>query len=190
MAVGLLRRPVGLLLRVVDVQTSGDAPLDVATEAELRLLARQAAAGGAIEPSDAHLVERSFRFGDLRVRDIMVPRDRIRFVRAEETVEVGLARALAFGHRRLPVVRTTLDDVIGVVRLRDLAAAAGDTKTDTLATALLRCAPSDSIDDVLANMQHHRCKVAIVANGAGRTVGLLTIEDIVGELVGDIADDH
>lgn len=204
----VLRRPVALLLRIVTPDREGAEGTDVVSEAELRLLARQSAAVGEIEQGDVALMERSFRFGDLEVRDVMVPRDRIRSVDEGDSAEVGFGRALAFGHRRLPVVRGDLDHVVGVVRLRDLASAAdraaeidpvgpavpGQT-AGSLMAAPLRCSPRDPLAEVLQAMQESGMWLAVVATdhqgGDGpRTVGLVTIEDIVAELVGEIADDR
>jgi CBS domain containing-hemolysin-like protein len=206
--VALLRRPVVLLLRLFTPEREGVERHDVVSEAELRLLARRSAAVGVIEPGDVTLMERSFRFGDLQVRHVMVPRDRIRYVDETETAANGFERALAYGHRRMPVVRGDLDHVVGVVRLRDLAAANGRTAADDPADAgsaghsagslmapPLHCSPCDPLAKVLRVMQStgQWLAVAVVADEEGavpRTVGLVTIEDIVAELVGEIADER
>ncbi len=208
LVVAVLRRPVALLLRIFTPEREGAEPHDVVSEAELRLLARRSAADGEIEPDDVTLIERSFRFGDLQVRHVMVPRDRIRYVEEHEPAGVGFERALAHGHRRMPVVRGDLDHVVGVVRLRDLASASGRTQqgeapeadlagreAGSLMTPPLHCSPGDPVAKVLRSMQATGQWLAVAASAgdegsASRTVGLLTIEDIVAELVGEIADER
>mgnify|MGYP001817706421 CR=1 FL=1 len=190
--VTVFRPPVTVLLRLADLQTRGEAAFDAASEAELRSLAKEAAEAGEIEPGDAVLVERSFRFGDTHVDEVMVPRADIRWVGRDEDVATALARALEHGHRRLPVVGRDLDDVVGFVRLRDVAAAARVAPERTAGAAtqkVLRVGPDEPIADVLGRMQSGRSRLAVVVDARGRTVGLVTIEDIVAELVGEIAED-
>lgn len=194
LVVSVLRRPVALLLRLFSPEREGTESNDVVSEAELRLLARRSAAVGEIEPADATLIERSFRFGDLQVRHVMVPRERIRHVHEDEAAEIGFERALAYGHRRMPVVRGDVDHVVGVVRLRDLAASAGQG-AGSLMSPPLHCSPRDPLAKVLREMQSTGQWLAVaVVDGeeglASRTVGLVTIEDIVAELVGEIADER
>jgi CBS domain containing-hemolysin-like protein len=208
LVVSFFRRPVALILRVVTPAREGAEQSDVVSEAELRLLAHRSAAVGEIEPADVTLMERSFRFGDLQVRHVMVPRDRIRYMHERETAEIGFGRALAYGHRRLPVVRGDLDHVVGIVRLRDLASAgvrppdedpigaiAARQDAGSLMAPALHCSPRDPLAKVLASMQEAGQWLAVVVvtdeeGLASRTVGLITIEDIVAELVGEIADDR
>lgn len=191
-AVRLLRPPVAILVRIVDFQSGPDSHFDAVTEAELRLLARESAAVGEIEQGDVDLLERSFRFGDLEIRHVMVARSKMCYVRVDERADVALGRALAFGHRRLPVVRQGVDDVVGVVRLRDLAAASDDGPVGSSMSNPLFCAPTESLAAVLTAMRTNEQWLAIVREDGGerRTIGLVTIEDIVAELVGEIADDR
>jgi CBS domain containing-hemolysin-like protein len=189
--VRLLWPVVASLVWLADIQTSGDANFGAATEQEIRAMARESAEAGAIEPDDAELVNRSFEFNDRSVAEVMVERDRIAAVGHDESVADVLARAIALGHRRLPVHRNGLDDITGVVRLRDVAATAvesPDAEVASIMSGVLRCRPGEPISDLLARMQRHGLWIAIITDESGSTLGLATVEDLVAELVGEIED--
>jgi len=168
---------------------------DAVSEPELRLLARQSALSpetDTIALADAILVERSFIFGDQCVADIMVPRNRIVAVSSETSADVALDIAIGAGHRRLPVFGADLDDVVGMVRLRDLAAAARLDATSTVAsvtTAPVPCRPGEPIAELMERMRVSGSWLAVVHDDASRTVGLVTVEDVVAELLGEIEED-
>ncbi len=187
------RPAVSVLLRLADLQSVGQPDFGAVTERQLLSLARESAEVGEIEPEDAALVERSFEFGDQRAGDIMIPRAEIEAVVLDESVTDAFARAVAAGHRRLPVLDGDLDHVAGIVRLRDVAAAATGEEPPTVEsvmTPVLFCAADEPISDLLRRMQAAGRWLAIVRGERGSTVGLLTIEDIVAELVGEIADER
>jgi putative hemolysin len=163
---------------------------DVVSERELRLLARQAAQAGEIGVADADLVDRSFRFGDQLVSDVMVDRENIVALSVDLAVDDALTAALAAGHRRLPVFGNDLDDVVGAVRLRDLAAARGTqgALVGPRMRAPLFCSPHDSIAQLIEQMRASGKWLAIVRDADGQTLGLATVEDIVAELMGEIED--
>lgn len=191
--VGLARPLVRLLVWLADKQTPGTrAQLSAFSEEELRALAREAAQAGVIQPDDAHLVDRSFEFGDRRVGEIMVERADISFVSSDQSLDDALAEALASGHRRLPICGSGVDDVTGLARLPDLAAALEATPREpvaSVATPVLRTGPDRPISHLLRRMQDANLWLAIVEDDRGRTLGLVTVEDVVAELVGEIAED-
>lgn len=200
----VLARPLAALVRVIghltrvllwvaDAQTPGvGATARTAfSEGELRLLAEQSAEAGEIEHADAALVNRSFQFGDTRVGDVFVPRDQVVAVQESMTPGQALTLAVEFGHRRLPVYRGDLDSISGVVRLRDLAVAAHAGTPATivsLAQPTMRVERDMPVAEVLAKMQGSGRRFCVVADQAGSTEGILTIEDIVAELVGEIEE--
>jgi CBS domain containing-hemolysin-like protein len=195
-ALALAVRPlVGLLVRLADLQAPGKGVQTgmSMTEAELVALAVEAEAAGTIDETDRELIERAFAVGDLRVGEIVVPRIDVVAVSAGTPVEEALERAVAAGHRRLPVYGRDLDDVTGVVRLRDLAAAVADGRTGLvvadLLTPVLAVPERLPIIRVLRQMQQQRRSLAVVIDEHGGTAGMVTIEDLVEELVGEIADE-
>ncbi len=182
-----------VLLRAADVQTpgSGASARTAFSEEELRLLAAQSAEAGEIETADAELVARSFEFGDTRVAEVLVRRDDIVAVAESTTPARAVERAVRSGHRRLPVFRGDIDTITGVVRLRDLAQAAqsgAPTTVGALGRPALSVGPDALVADVLGRMQRTGRRFAVVTSSAGTTEGIVTIEDIVAELVGEIEE--
>ncbi len=198
----LLALVVGLgpVVRVLTTLANWQIPGDLSqptddsmSEAELRSVLRESTRAGAIEGDDAVMVHRSFEFGDRKVSDVMVPRDHIAAVCADQEVADALSRAIALGHRRLPVYRSDVDSVIGATRLRDLAATARHSPqaaVATVTTPILRCSPDDHISALLVRMQREGIWMAIAIGRHESTLGLATVEDLVAELVGEIADER
>jgi CBS domain containing-hemolysin-like protein len=189
----ILRPIVSLLVRFADLQSRGSARDTVTSvsEAELRLLADEAAEKGQIEESDAELIERSFDFGDRQVGEILVPRDRVVAVPSHASVADALQTAIAAGHRRLLVHDGGIDHITGFVRLRDLAAAVTSEPETTVSTrtrTVLTVSKSSPVTDLLQRMQQARCHMAVVEAPGGLIEGIVTIEDVVEELVGTIDD--
>lgn len=185
---------VSVLLRIAAMQSPRQhrAPVHGAvSEGELLLLADEAAAAGHIEDSDAELIERSFTIGDLRVEDILIPLDRVVSVSSSTTVASALAVAIRAGHRRIPVYEDFDHQIIGFVRLRDLANASM-TAADRSVAVHLRDAVRVGVDapiiDVLREMQHAQRHLATAHRADGATVGIITVEDIVEELLGEIEE--
>jgi CBS domain containing-hemolysin-like protein len=188
-----LRPIVTALVWLADKQTPGTTTvLSAFSEEELRALTHEAANAGVIATDDAALVDRSFDFGDRSVAEVMVGRESIAAIRSDRSVADALSIAVAFGHRRLPVYEGTLDEITGIVRLRDVADVARRSPQATVASfvaPVLRCGPHHPISQLLREMQANGPRLAIVTDADGRTLGLATIEDVVAELVGEIADD-
>lgn len=190
----LFRPVVGLLVWIADIQMPGKGitTSSAVTEDELRLLAVEAADEGQITEGDRVLIDRVFRFGDRRVDDIMVPRPDIVAVEARTPIEEALEIALDAGHRRLPIYSDDLENITGVVRLRDLIAARNDAPTDLSAFASepLVVPESKRVSDLLADMQDQSNTMAAVVDEYGVTVGIVTVEDVAEELLGSISEEE
>jgi len=190
----LLRPIVSVLIWFADLQAPGRgiaAQVGVSEE-ELRRLALQAARVGEIDPSDAELMERAFDLGDARVDEILVPRLDIVAVAGDRPLREALDAALASGHRRVPVFEGDLDNITGVVRLRELASAITGGSTGSvgdLAKAPLVVPESKRVIELLREMQDAGRHFAVVVDEHGGTAGIVTIEDVVAELVGEVADE-
>lgn len=189
----ILRPIVSVLVRFADLQAPGSgiaSPMAV-TEQELVHLAKAAAAAGRIDPTDLELIERAFALGDLAVGEILVPRIDVVGIPATASTTEALDIATRSGHCRLPLYDGDLDTVIGIVRLRDLAAAAledPDRPARALARPELIVPESRRVVDLLGDMQSRGMHFAVVVDEHGGTEGIVTVEDVVAELVGDIAE--
>ncbi len=183
----LLLRPFG----IPPARESGHAPH---TEQELRSLLAQSRALGLIEPGEHHIAERGFEFADRRVREVMRPRGEIEFVTADDSVRDAARRAIRVGHTRLPVCTPDrgLDAPLGLVHAQDLLEAIlerPDVPLEQLMRPLNRVSEATLISELLAQMRHERRHMALVADEHGTTVGLVTLEDVLEELVGEIEDE-
>lgn len=184
----LLLKPFG----VPPAREVGHAPH---SEEELRSLLRQSQVAGEIEPEDWRLSENIFSFGDMRAREVMKPRPEIDYVTTDTDVRGAAARAMDTHHTRLPLCDPEnggLDAVVGVVHIKDLLSVAlkeQDDKLTELAREVSRFSESTLIDEVLRELQRRRQHMALVVDEHGTTVGLVTLEDILEELVGEIEDE-
>ncbi|MGH3544406.1 MAG: hemolysin family protein [Mycobacteriales bacterium] len=171
-----------------------------ATELELRELLDLAELRGDVEHDERDMIHSVFELGDTMVREVMVPRTDVVWIEADKTASQALTLALRSGFSRIPVIGVDVDDVVGVVYLKDAALALHDHSATDSATgkALVNTVmrPAEfipefkPIDDLLREMQARRIHIAIVVDEYGGTAGLVTIEDIVEEIVGEIADEY
>jgi CBS domain containing-hemolysin-like protein len=176
-----------------DEEGSG-APVE---RSELRGLVDYLERRTGIEPGEREMVRSVFEFGDTIVREVMVPRTDMVFIEGDETVEQALEVALNSGFSRIPVVGENEDDVTGIAYLKDIVKWShehpGAEATEKIATVMRPASyvpDSKPIDELLRQMQAQRNHVAIVIDEYGGTAGLVTIEDILEEIVGEITDEY
>ncbi|MDX6378678.1 MAG: magnesium and cobalt exporter, family, partial [Gaiellaceae bacterium] len=167
-----------------------------ATETELRDLVDLAERRQVIEEGERDMIHSVFELGDTLVREVMVPRTDIVFVERTKTVRQALTLALRSGFSRIPVAGENVDDIVGVVYLKDLArrAAGGDGKAEQRVEDVMRPATfvpeSKPVDELLREMQAAQTHMSVVVDEYGGTAGLVTIEDILEEIVGEITDEY
>jgi magnesium and cobalt exporter, CNNM family len=161
---------------------------------ELGLLAAISARAGVIPQDTAVLLRRTIRFGDKRAAEAMTPRVDVLGLAADATVADLLAMARDTGHSRFPIYEGSLDHVIGVASVTDALGIPPVRRAQTAVTVVAREAievpESLDLDDVLAALNAGRADMAIVVDEYGGTDGVVTIEDLVEELVGEIADEY
>jgi CBS domain containing-hemolysin-like protein len=150
-----------------------------------------------IEPGEREMVRSVFELGDTIVREVMVPRTDMVYIESDRTVEQALSLALRSGFSRIPVAGENSDDVVGIAYLKDIVAwshehpgAAAAEKVATVMRPALFVPDSKPVDALLRQMQAERTHVAVVIDEYGGTAGLVTIEDILEEIVGEITDEY
>ncbi|MGH3249861.1 MAG: hemolysin family protein, partial [Trebonia sp.] len=150
-----------------------------------------------IDPGEREMVRSVVELGDTIVREVMVPRTDMVFVERDKTLDQALSLALRSGFSRIPVTGESTDDVVGIASLKDIVAwihEHPDSEETERVEKVMRPATSvpDSkpVDELLRQMQLQRIHVAIVIDEYGGTAGLATIEDILEEIVGEIADEY
>ena len=165
----------------------------LATEEELIQLVRDEAGDNRIEEEEVDLVNSIFRFTDTAVRDIMVPRVDIVGIPRQATVRDAVTAAREGGHSRVPVYDGSLDRIVGVVYAKDLLRYVGQP-ANTSVIAVMRTPlfvpDGKPVPDLLRELQARRIHMAIVVDEYGGTAGLVTIEDIIEEIVGEIQDEY
>jgi len=166
-----------------------------ATEAELRALVELAVQRGEVDARERQLIDSALDLGDTIVREVMVPRPDMVFVERGRTVRQGLNLALRSGFSRIPVIGDSEDDVVGVVFLKDLASRAisenrGTAHVEDVMRPASFVPDSRPVDELLREMQAGRIHLAVVVDEYGGTAGLVTIEDILEEIVGEITDEY
>jgi CBS domain containing-hemolysin-like protein len=150
-----------------------------------------------IEPGEREMVRSVFELGDTIVREVMVPRTDMVFIEHDKTVGQALSLALRSGFSRIPVTGENTDDVVGIGYLKDMVAwdhehpgAEHTEHVDTIMRPATYVPESKPVDELLRQMQVMRIHVAVVIDEYGGTAGLVTIEDILEEIVGEIADEY
>ncbi len=190
--VWLLQRSAALVLRPFGIRDvrAGDA---IATAEELRALVDEAESTGVIPLAQEELLHNVFDFVDREARDIMVPAPDVAWLDASLQPETALDQALATAHSRLPVGRGGLDRIVGVVHLRDLTQAARERHPETIepiARPTLLVPETKDVGALLRDLREGHASMAIVIDEYGATAGLVTMEDIVEEIVGEIQDEY
>ena len=169
-----------------------------ASEAELRELVDLAEAGRVIESGEREMIHSVFELGDTIVREVMVPRTDVVYIEAHKTLRQFQSLALRSGFSRIPVVGAGgLDDIVGIAYLKDVARRLYDNRdaesverVDSVLRPALYVPDSKPVDDLLREMQAQRTHCAVVVDEYGGTAGLVTIEDILEEIVGEITDEY
>ena len=169
----------------------------VSNEEELRDVVDQASAKGFVEESEREMIQSVFELGDTLVRELMVPRTEMVWIEGNKNLRQGLSLALRSGYTRIPVIKENLDNVIGIAYVKDLAKRVLEDharEQSELVEANLRKATfvpeNKTAADLLKEMQRNQIHMAIVVDEYGGTAGLITIEDIIEEIVGEIADEY
>lgn len=187
----LLNKTSNAFLRMVGIKAFGEE--EVHTEEELRLILTESEEGGAIKPSENELIQNVFDFDDRFVKQIMVPKNRISAIDVEMGRDQVVKLVIDEGFSRLPVYLGDVDNVIGIVHSKDLLKALIENKYRSI-KEIMRPAhfvpESMKIAELLRDFQKYHIQMAMVTNEFGSTSGIITMEDIIEELVGEIQDEH
>ena len=192
--------PITTLLIVIgNALTPGkgfrEGPFD--TAAELREMVDLAGADDLIEDAERKMIHSVFDLGDTFAREVMVPRTEMVFIERNKSLRQAISLSLRSGFSRIPVIGENADDIVGVIYLKDMVRrtfehheAEREDTVDALMRATSFVPDSKPADELLKDMQAARVHVAIVVDEYGGTAGLVTIEDILEEIVGEIADEY
>ncbi|SUD47651.1 Magnesium and cobalt efflux protein CorC [Nocardia otitidiscaviarum] len=195
-AIGTLLGPVSrLLILIGNAITPGkgfrNGPF--ASEIELREVVDLAGERGVVADDERRMIQSVFELGDTAARAVMVPRTEMVWIESEKTVAQAMSLAVRSGHSRIPVIGENVDDIVGVVYLKDMVPYA-DRSRKVRVHEVMRAAvfvpDSKPLDDLLDEMQRRRNHMAVLVDEYGGIAGLVTIEDVLEEIVGEIVDEY
>jgi CBS domain containing-hemolysin-like protein len=192
----LLALPTGLLIGLANVLLPGrglkQGPF--VSEEDIRSMAEVGHEEGAIEEEEKELIHSIFEFGDTLVREVMVPRPDMVCVSIEAGLKDVLDLILKRGYSRIPVYREELDNIVGVVYAKDVLRHLHAGKENVPIEKIMRepffVPETKRVSELLRDMQRRRVHIAIVTDEYGSVAGLVTIEDLLEEIVGEIADEY
>jgi putative hemolysin len=180
------------------IRLSGGRITDVAaplvTEEEIRTAVTLGEEAGELEEEEKEMIHSIFEFGDTSAHEVMVPRTDMTAIDVTVPLKEALDLVLDTGHSRIPVYEDTVDNVIGIIYARDLLACMRDRHTEVGIRETMRPAyyvpEAKKVDDLLRELRRRRVHMAIVIDEYGGTAGLVTIEDLLEEIVGEIRDEY
>jgi magnesium and cobalt exporter, CNNM family len=199
-AISVLLTPISrLLILLGNALTPGrgfrNGPF--ASEIELREVVDLAQQRGVVADEERRMIQSVFELGDTPAREVMVPRTEMVWIESDKTAGQATSLAVRSGHSRIPVVGENVDDIVGVVYLKDLVQRtyySTNSGRDTSVADVMRPAvfvpDSKPLDDLLREMQRDRNHMALLVDEYGAIAGLVTIEDVLEEIVGEIADEY
>ena len=192
-AIGLLNKTSNGMLRLLGIEPDA-AQEEGGTPEELKLVIAQSLAGGHLEENEAGMLSGVFHLHEQEARQVMTPIPAVVTIDVHQSVKTALDSATTTGHTRLVVTEDdNPDHVKGIVHLNELARRLMDHGPEASLEAVVREVPffpeTKPLDDLLAELQRQRTSLAVIVDEYGRTAGIVTIEDIIEEVVGEISDE-
>jgi len=179
------------IIRLLRIKPAKRSPL--ITEEELRLMIELGKEEGFLSDEEKKMLHRIFEFGDTAVGDVMMPKERIVAVNIKSSSEELLNIFVEEGHARLPVYAGSIDNIIGIIYAHDLLYILRDKGLFLLQDLIHKAyyAPSEMrVNELLREFQAHKIQIAIVVDEHKKTLGLVTLEDLIEEIVGEIEEVH
>lgn len=192
-AVAMLNNTANLILRGFGIEPKEELS-SARTAEELRSLVRRSATAGSLDLDTATLLSKTLAFADRVASDVMTPRPRVESVDKMEPTSAIIELARSTGYSRFPVIDDGIDDVVGLVHIKNAVAVPRDRRAEVPVSALtsdaLRVPETMKLDTLLGELRARGFQMAVVVDEYGGTAGVVTLEDLVEELVGEVADEH
>jgi CBS domain containing-hemolysin-like protein len=184
----------GIAIRLMGQSENSLGQITAPTDDELKTWVQQGQTDGALEKEEREMIYSIFQFGDTLAREIMVPRIDIRALAVDTTVDEALVAFVESGHSRIPIFEETVDNIIGLLYAKDLLRHQSNKKQIADLRTVLRPAyfvpEAKKLDELLTEMQTKRVHMAIVVDEYGGVAGLVTLEDLLEEIIGEIQDEY
>ncbi len=191
-AIWLLNGTANAILRAAGIQPVSEMEKSHSEE-EIRILIAEGTKSGEIDKTEQQLIEKIFDFNDKVAKEVMVPRNSMFAIDIEESRDKIIEKVIEEGYSRIPVFKDTIDNVIGVIYSKDIISAAEHRDIIVLQDIIrpVHFIPETKhIGEILADFQKKRIHLGIVVNEHGGVEGLITLEDIIEEIVGEIEDEY
>jgi len=177
-----------VLIRLVGGKSRSRA---IITEREIMAMMRLGEAEGTIERDEREMVKGVFKFDETHVSEVYTPNEDVVFLQENDTLADLMQKSIQTGFSRFPVYRDNLDDVIGMVHVKDtLAVMEKNVSVKSIIRPILKIDSSMKVDDVLRIMKAQKTHLALLQTLDGKTKGLVSMEDLIEEIFGEIADEH
>ena len=192
-AIALLNGSANGVLRLIGIEPKEELS-GARTAEELSSLVRRSALAGVLEEDTASLLDRSLTFARLSAADVMTPRPSIHALAVDDSADDVIQLARRTGHSRFPVYDDSMDDIVGIVHLKAAVGVPRERRADVPAAALatepLRVPEAVHLDTLVSELRARGYQMAIVVDEYGGTAGVVTLEDLVEEIVGEVLDEH
>jgi CBS domain containing-hemolysin-like protein len=192
-AVSLLNNSANGILRAIGIEPKEELS-GARTADELSSLVRRSALQGSLDKDTATLLNRTLQFSSHTASDVMTPRPRIASVKRTDTAHDIIQLSASTGHSRFPVIDDDIDDIVGLVHVKQAVGVPREKRRDVPTAALLskvvRVPETMRLDSLLAELRGRSYQMAVVVDEYGGTAGVATLEDLVEELVGELDDEH
>lgn len=192
-AIRLLNGSANAVLRALGIEPKEELS-GARTAEELSSLVRRSASAGVLEKDTASLLDRSLNFARLTAADVMTPRPSIHALSSSDSADDVIQLARRTGHSRFPVTGESMDDITGIVHLKAAIGVPRDRRADVPAAALasevLRVPEAVHLDALVSELRARGYQMAVVVDEYGGTAGVVTLEDLVEEIVGEVLDEH
>lgn len=185
----VLNKMAARLLKVFGLTTAHEVH-EAHSQDELRVIFAESAEAGSLETSRAELLERALMMAEKTARHVLVPRNQVRFIDLDDALEKNIAEVRAAGHTWIPVARGSLDQVEGVVNAKDLFYLLSKNELKAIAQVqrpVLFVPENVTLEQLLSEFRRRKRQIAVVVDEHGGTSGIVTLSDVVAEVVGDVA---
>lgn len=163
---------------------------NIVTENEIKVMLDMGVENGTIEKDEKDMVEDVFEFDETKAIEVFTPINKVVALKENDTVKTLADKAFETGFSRFPVYRDNLNDIIGMVHIKDSLNKNDDLPLSSIMRDIIKITPGMKVDDVLREMQKRKRHMAVLHSKNAETIGLVTLEDLIEEIFGDIKDEH
>lgn len=161
------------------------------TEEEIMAMMRLGEEEGTIERDEREMVDEVFEFDETQVHEVYTPKSQIEFIQEDASVKMLIEKSIKTGFSRFPVYRKNLDDVVGMVHVKDSLIIEDESlSVKNIMRKILKIDARMKVDDVFREMKRNKTHLALLQNKKGKTLGLVSMEDLIEEIFGEISDEH